>query len=233
MTIQYTHTDLVIATAYYPILAEYVETYRSSSPAERAQWRVTYGDLVAQAKKRYPDVPEIQNATNINAGRRLGVIRQIANGDCPDMSCLILNKSIKETGDAYQGEFDPVAERSKLLLNHGDATFDFVQFGQEFQQRVESIRVTLAEIPLKKARNASAKQRKPKVSEDLARQAVHQHYQIHRAAIPASIQSMKESIVQWIMQGTAVEESFNRAIDHLTQNPPQEVRQAKGTGKPK
>ena len=233
MTIRYTPIDLVLAAAYYPILAEYVETYRLSTPAERAQWGVTYGDLVTRAKELHPGVAEIQNATNINAGRRLGVIRQIADGNCPDMSCLILNKSVKETGDAYQGEFDPVAERSKLLLNHGDAPFDFVKFGHEFQQRVETIRASLPETPPKKARSASSKQRKPKVSEDLARQAVHQHYQIHRAAIPASIQSMKESIVQWIMEGTTVEEAFKRAIDHLTENPPQEVRQAKGTAKPK
>ena len=233
MTIRYTPIDLVLAAAYFPILVSYVETYRASTPAERAQWRVTYGDLVARAKELHPDAPEVQNATNINAGRRLGVIRQIADGDCPDMSSLIFNKSVKETSEAYQGEFDPVAERSKFLLKHGDALFDFVKFGDEFQQRVETIRASLPDTPPKRARNASPKQHQPKVAEDIARLAVHQYYRANRSSIPSSIQSMKESIVRWIMDGAMVEEAFKRAIDHLAENPPQEIRQAKSTVKSK
>lgn len=233
MTIQYTHTDLVLATAYYPILVEYTEKYRAATASERTQWLVTYGDLVAQAKTRHPDVPEIQNATNINAGRRLGVIRQIADGDCPDMSCLIVNKTIKETGEAYQGEFDPVAERSKLLINDGDAAFDFTTFGEEFQRRVESIRASLPDTPPKKARDASSKQRKPKVSEDHARQSLHDYYLANKTSLPVAIRSMRESIVHGIMQGMPVEDAFKRAIDHLVQNPPADPKQQKAAVKPK
>jgi hypothetical protein len=233
MTIRYTHTDLVLATAYFPILVEYTEKYRAASSSERAQWLVTYGDLVAQAKTRHPDVPEIQNATNINAGRRLGVIRQIANGDCPDMSCLIVNKTIKETGEAYQGEFDSSAERSKLLSNDGDAPFDFKAFVAEFLRRVESIRASVPDTPSRKTRAASPPQRKPKVSEDHALQSVHQYYLANRTTMPASIKSMRESIVQWIMQAMPVEDAFKRAIDHLVENPPADPKQLKAVGKPK
>ena len=151
--ISYTHIDLILAKLYFPILVDYVKEYRAAFASERQKWNITYSDLVEKAQLIYSDVDEVQNANTITAGRRLGVIRQISNGNCPDMSCLIVNKNSKKAGDAYQAVFNPIAEREELLKEINGKQYDFDEFIEEFNKRVETLLNSLPESPIRKKRD--------------------------------------------------------------------------------
>lgn len=219
--INYTHIDLVLAKAYYPILAEYVDLYRNLSPEGRANWQLTYSDLIARAKEVFLDIEAVQRATSINTGRRLGVIRQIANGDCPDMSCLVFNKASNEVGSAYQDEFDPAAERAKLLEEFYRNTFDFHKFKDEFFARIESEQSKLSEIVERPRKSSSPVTPKKKVTEEDAGNLCFQYFRQHRATLPASIVSERDNIVSDIMDGVPVDVAFQNAVTRLGSQTPQ------------
>lgn len=214
-SIKYTHIDLTLAKAYYPILVEFVDLYRSLSPEGRANWQMTYGDLIARAREEFPDVEAVQRATSINTGRRLGVIRQIANGDCPDMSCLVFNKGSNEVGSAYQEAFDPAAERAKLLEEFYRNPFDFHKFQEEFFSRIEAERSQLGEETDRAPKHSSTVSHKKKITEEDAANLCFQYYRQHKASLPTSIVSERDRIVEDIMNGIAVDVAFQNAVARL------------------
>lgn len=230
-SIKYTHIDLALAKAYYRILAEFVDLYRSLSPEGRANWQMTYGDLIVRAKEEFPDVEAVQRATSINTGRRLGVIRQIANGDCPDMSCLVFNKASNEVGSAYQAAFDPAAERAKLLEEFYRNTFDFHKFEEEFFSRIEAERSQLGEEADHPSKNSSAVSRKKKITEEDAANLCFQYYRQHKASLPTSIVSERDRIVEDIMNGIAVDVAFQNAVARLGSQPPDATQPHKKANK--
>lgn len=218
-SIKYTHIDLKLAKAYYPILVEFVDLYRSLSPEGRANWQLTYGDLIARAKEVFLDNDAVQRATSINAGRRLGVIRQIANGDCPDMSSLVFNKASNEVGSAYQEAFDPAAERAKLLEEFYRNPFDFRKFQEEFFSRIEAERSQLGEEADGAPKSAPTASQKKKITEEDAANLCFQYYRQHKASLPTSIVSERDRILEDIMNGTAVDIAFQNAVARLGSQP--------------
>jgi hypothetical protein len=214
-TINYTHIDLVLAGLYFPILVDYVKEYRAASDGERESWNITYSDLVEKAQLIYSDIDEVQKANTISAGRRLGVIRQICNGNCPDMSCLIVNKASKKVGDAYQAVFNPVAERAELLKEINGQQFNFDGFTEEFQKRVEILLNSLPASPIRKKRMPGIKRTILKIKEDMALTIMHTYFNEHRAALPKSIPTQRELIVKDIMSDITVEVAFDNAVNRL------------------
>jgi hypothetical protein len=96
-----TLTDVQLASAYYPILIDL---------AKKKQ-RITYGELVAKAKRMYPTT---------STGRRLDVIRIFtAERELPDITSLVINKDTGECGVDFTKYFDPVATRKKYMLSIG------------------------------------------------------------------------------------------------------------------
>lgn len=229
--IKYTHIDLELAKAYYPILADVVGLYRGLSTERRASWQMSYSDLVAQAKEKYPDNPAVQSATSINTGRRLGVIRQLANGDCPDMSCLIFNKTSNEVGSAYQNEFNPAVERAKLLEEFYRNTFDFHNFKDEFFSRIDTALSQLGDEVDRSRKSTSPVSHKKKINEDEAANLCFQYYRQHRASLPAAIATEKASIIDDIIEGVTVDAAFQNAIARLNAQPIHATQQPKKADK--
>ncbi len=213
--INYTHLDLLLASLYFPILVEYVKEYRSASVTDRKYWNVTYKDLVEKAQLIYGDIDEIQNANTISAGRRLGVIRQICNGNCPDMSCLIVNKNSKKPGDAYQAVFNPITEREELLKEQNGKQFDFDLFKEEFNKRVEALQSLLPAVPLKRKRITRSTQTKIKISDEMAYRIMYRYFDQHRAILPKSITTQRELIIKEIKEEVSVETAFDNAVKRI------------------
>jgi hypothetical protein len=105
-----TLTDVQLASAYYPILIDL---------AKKKQ-RITYGELVAKAKRMYPTT---------STGRRLDVIRIFtAERELPDITSLVINKDTGECGVDFTKHFDPVATRKKVYAfgwSNVSTVFDF------------------------------------------------------------------------------------------------------------
>ncbi len=229
--IKYTQIDLDLAQAYYPLLAEVVDLYKGLSPEGRASWKMSYSDLIAQAKEKCPDNPAVQSATSINTGRRLGVIRQLASSDCPDMSCLIFNKTINEVDSAYQNEFNTAVERAKLLEVFYRNTFDFHKFKDEFFSRIEAERSQLGEEVDRPRKSSSPASKTKKVNDDEAANLCVQYYRQHRATLPAAIATEKAIIIDDIMDGFPVDVAFQNAIARLNSQLIHATQQPKKAGK--
>ena len=87
-----TSSDITLAKAYLTIL---VETAIKKTT-------ISYGDLVSLSKERYSDDKEIAGGTATTAGRRLEVLRIHTDlFELADISCLVVNASTQEAGDAY------------------------------------------------------------------------------------------------------------------------------------
>ena len=88
----YTPSDITLAKAYFKILVE--------TAIKRET--ITYGDLVTESKRRYPDDKEIAGDLARHAGRRLEVLRDHTSlYDLTDISCLAVSAGTQEAGDAY------------------------------------------------------------------------------------------------------------------------------------
>ena len=88
----YTSSDITLAKAYFKILVE--------TAIKRET--ITYGDLVAESKRRYADDKEIAGGIATTAGRRLEVLRDHTSlFDLADISCLAVSAGTQEAGDAY------------------------------------------------------------------------------------------------------------------------------------
>ncbi len=178
-----TTVDVQLARAYYPLLVEI---------AKRKQ-RVSYGELVAQAKLAYPDATVVQKAIAVSTGRRLDVVRQFTNErGLPDLTSLVVNQASGECGVGFTRSFDPEAAR--------DAVFDFdwsavvTEFGG-FIKRTE----------------VAAKRRKT-VKEPAAALAMSVHFREHQAKLPPRIRERRDAIIEMIMEGFSAEEAFERAL---------------------
>jgi hypothetical protein len=173
-----TTVDVQLADAYYPLLVEIA----------RDKKRVSYGELVAKAKLKYPDSTVVQKAIPAATGRRLDVVRLFTSArNLPDLASLVVNQASGVTRSS-----DPEAAR--------DAVFAFdwntvvTQFGGFIKQT-----------------EATTKHRK-KVREPVALGLMSAHYLAHREALPERVRELRSLIVGMIMEGNTVEEAFERAL---------------------
>lgn len=100
-----TTTGLRVVKAIYPILIE----------RARAGELITYGELVDEVKARNPSDEVIAKVIPVSLGKRLLLLREFTTAKgLPDLSCLVVNASTKEVGEAYSDAFDPTAQRACL-----------------------------------------------------------------------------------------------------------------------
>ncbi len=147
-----TLVDVQLASAYYPILVDLAKHKHC----------LTYGELVEQAKKTYPDRPVVQRAIAVSTGRRLDVVRRFTSErDLPDLSALIISQGTGECGSGFTRNFDPVAAREKVF------GFDWSEVSTDFDGFV----------------NHAEKAIKPrkKIKETAALTLMHQYFQLHQS----------------------------------------------------
>lgn len=173
-----TTVDVQLADAYYPLLVEIA----------REKKRVSYGELVAKAKLKYPDSTLVQKAVAASTGRRLDVVRLFTSArNLPDLSSLVVNQA---SGAARSA--DPEAAR--------DAVFDF------------DWNTVVTEFAGFIKRTEAATKHRKKVREPVALALMSAHYLAHREALPARVRDLRSLIVGMIMEGNTVEEAFERAL---------------------
>jgi hypothetical protein len=178
-----TLTDVLLASAYYPILVDLAKHKHC----------LTYGELVERAKAEYPERPIVQKAIAVSTGRRLDVVRMFTSErQLPDLTSLVINKGSGECGSGFTRHFDPVTARERVF------EFDWSAVSLDFAGFVKSTEVAV-------------KPRK-KVKEPRARELMATFYQQHKAMLPAVVRDRREVIVELIMEGFAEEEAFKLAI---------------------
>lgn len=185
-----TLVDVQLAAAYYPILVDLA----------RHKHCLTYSELLARAKKTYPERPVVQKAIAVSTGRRLDVVRMFTSErDLPDLSALIISKTTGECGSGFTRSFNPVAARVMVF------GFDWSEVSTDFDGFV----------------NHAEKAIKPrkKTTETAALSLMHQYFQSHKSTLPASIREQRELIVELIMAGFAPSYAFEQGSLLCKANP--------------
>ncbi len=177
-----TLVDVQLASAYYPILVDLAKHKRC----------LTYGELVGQAKKTYPDRPVVQKAIAVSTGRRLDVVRRFTSEHgLPDLSALIINSSTGECGAAFTKNFDPVATREMVFsFNWHSVSTDFDGFVDNAEKLIKT---------------------RKKIKESVALDLMSQYFQMHKTNIPLSIREHRDLIVELITEGFEPSFAFEQA----------------------
>jgi hypothetical protein len=179
----FTSTDLELAAAYYPILVELAQQRRCLS----------YGELLSEAQRRFPDRPVVQRAIPVSTGRRLDVIRVFAaERNIPNLSALILNKERRESGSGADDQADS-KEISEAIF-----AYDWQELTAEFDSYC-----TLR-------RRAPAPRKK--VSAATARTLMAEHYAVHKMSLPKDVVRHRELILGLIEKGGTAAEAFEQAL---------------------
>ena len=179
----FTSTDLELAAAYYPILVELAQQRRCLS----------YGELLGEAQRRYPDKPAVQRAIPVSTGRRLDVIRVFSEErNIPNLSALILNKERRESGSGFDEGADPTEIREAIFAH------DWRELTSEFD----------GYLTLRQRAPAPRK----KVSAATARNLMAQHYAVHKLSLPKDVVRHRERILGLIEEGGTAAEAFEQAL---------------------
>ena len=180
-----TLTDVQLASAYYPILVELA----------RQKSLLTYGELVARAKEKFPENAVVKNAIPVSTGRRLYIVRIFTEKHgYPDLTSLIVNKIKRECGKGYTEYYDPIAERQQVLdFNWDDVTMDFDGF-----IKASAVAVT----PRKKVKLADA----PKMMSE--------YFYANKEALPPEAKQWREIVIELITEGFSPAEAFAQAALH-------------------
>lgn len=177
-----TLADIALATVYFEILVEFAKSH----PGQTIQ----YGELVAKAKKVYPDRAYVAGAIATNMGRRLDALREFTLlNQVPDLSALVVNKATGDNGEGFKKSFDGPQVRKEI------AEFDWTQLQLTFDQFIEGEIHACEQRELKKSRPK-------KIKEEAAREMWWTYFKANQAQTPSLNQGQKESIIQMIMRGT-------------------------------
>src|SRR5687768_11842992 len=180
-----TENDLTVAASFYPIL---VECARQSPPR-----KLTYGELIAITRDRFPNLEAVQTAIPVSAGRRLDVVRMFLTKEkLPDLTSLVVNADTGEVGAAFGA--DPETARAEV------ASFDWSAVAEEFDLHIAGLR-----------KNLRAKS-KPKVSRKDAVGLMWAYHRDHRVSLPKEIGTKREAIIDMICGGLSPEEAFAHAV---------------------
>lgn len=189
-----TQTDYVLAKAYYPLLINIVKN----------QQEVTFQQFVENAKSKYTEIKEVQNAIPVTTGRRLEYIRMFTIKEkLPDLSAWIVSKK-GTNSEAYLAEFNPVLEREKT------AKIDWNSYDEKWQQYLEKLNketLILKKRTRKEALELMAKH--AKLLEDKIKALVPNPKKLKYFEL---IEPFREPILQDLMDGKDVEDCFNDAI---------------------
>ncbi len=195
-----TLTDHALAKAYYPLLIELA----------KAEKELTFKQFVEMAKKRYPNVEEVQNAIPVTTGRRFEFIRIYTNNEgLPDLSAWVVGQAGKNS-EAYLADFDPKKEREETTK------VDWDKFEGDWGKYLDELKI----------KTVKTKKRKQPEAEDI----MSEYATTMRTKIEASIpnpkklpyvkvvQPFRDPILEGLMEGKNVEDVFDDVIFDMTKS---------------
>lgn len=178
-----TLNDIQLAAAYYPILIDLAKHKHC----------LTYGELVEKAKATYPQKEYVQKAIAVSTGRKLDIVRIFTNErDLPDLSSLIINKSLGECGTGFTDHFDPEKVRAEVFA------YDWSDVRPEFDLYIKDA-------------EEKAKPKK-KVNRSEATKLMAEYYKEKKDRYPDTINQYREGIIVLIMEGVSPEKAFNECV---------------------
>lgn len=170
--------DVQLARLLYPLLIEL---------ATQRELR-TYSQLIDIAQARYPDDQRIQNLIPVRMGRILWVIYDfVAERGLPRLTLIIVSATDQYPGSAMW-HHDCQAEQQRCFefdWSTVDEAFD--SYGHTSEKAVTPVK---------------------RISREQAKRLMSEHYAEHRQAYPTAITSLRETIIENIMNGMATEEAF-------------------------
>ncbi len=177
-----TLNDVQLASAYYPILIDLAKHKHC----------LTYSELVAKAKERYPTEAVVRHAIAVSTGRKLDVVRIFTSKrELPDLTCLIINKDSGECGDGFTQHFDPIAARDKVFA------FDWSTVSTDFDGYIKHTQTVIT--PKKRIKKLEAVN------------VMAQFYSQNKKRLPSSVRNKRELIIKLLMEGFTAEEAFSQA----------------------
>ena len=183
-----TETDLALAAALYPILVECAR----QTPVRK----LTYGQLLNEAKDRFRNAHVVQTVIPRGLGRRLEVLCEfLRQQNLPDLTALIVNAGTGEVGSG----FGPEPERVRAEV----AAFDWTTVTDEFDLHISGLRDSIN------------KPKKPKPSHDAATLMMAQYALDNRATLPKALTQQRDAIIEMIRTGKSPEEAFQTAASAI------------------
>ncbi|CAM4206176.1 hypothetical protein VINE108521_13220 [Vibrio neonatus] len=181
-----TLNDVQLAAIYYPILINIA----------RHKHCLTYGELVTQAKELNPDVEYVQRAIPVSAGRKLDVVRLFTSErGLPDVTSLIINKTMGECGNGVSEHFNPVKLREEVFA------YDWTSVSEDFDMYIETAEQK-ATPPIRLSRND-------------AKTMTLDFFKANKASLPTAISQHRDDIINLILDGYKTEEAFKLVGDSL------------------
>jgi len=183
-----TLNDVQLAAIYYPILIELARNKRC----------ISYGELISRAKELHPNTEYVQRAIPVSTGRKLDVVRLfISESGLPDVTSLILNKSMGECGNGVTEHFDPIKQRKEVFAYDWTMIFDkFDLYIKAAEEKVKTVK-------------ASSKKATETISRQYAMAMTVQYYKENKAKFPSSITKRRDDIIDLILNDYEVEKAYN------------------------
>lgn len=175
-----TLNDVQLAAIYYPILIDLA----------RHKHCLTYGELVNRAKGLHPEIDYVQRAIPVSTGRKLDVVRLFTSErEFPDVTSLIINKSVGECGNGVTEHFDPVKLREEVFA------YDWSAVSEDFDMYIET---------------AEQKATPPvRLSRKDAMNMTLDYFKVNRLSLPKTISRHRDDIINLILEGYETEDAFN------------------------
>lgn len=175
----FTVNDIRVGSALFAALVAHAR--------EKPGQTVFYGDLLHQARMRFPENAEVERAVPIGIGMKLLFVQSFCEAHgYPNLACLAVNKGKRIPGLAYPGDW----EREMREV----AGFDWDAVQPVLDAYVgESI---LAATPLRAIRR------------DQALETRWAHFKDNRAAYASLTETEREEIVNILMAGVDVERAL-------------------------
>ncbi len=170
--------DVQLAKLLYPIL---IETAVSRGT-------LTYTQLIAAAKMRYPEDQRVANLIPVRIGRILWVIYDfVQERNLPRLTLIVVSATDRYPGSAMWAH-DCVEEQKKCFeFDWGGVDEEFDLYGRDVEKAVTPVK---------------------RVSRDQAKQLMASHYAAHRDRYPKKIGNLRETIIENIINGMEVGDAF-------------------------
>jgi len=180
----FTVNDIRVGTALFAVLVAHAR--------EKPGQTIFYGDLLDQARARFPEDAEVERAVPIGIGMKLLFVEAFCSAHgYPNLACLAVNRGKRIPGLAYPGDWE------REMREVAEFNWDEVQPVLDAYVG-EAI---VAATPLRP------------ISREKALEIRYEHFKNNRAAYDPLTESEREEIVNILMSGVDVERALAMVLE--------------------